>query len=191
VDLGWADVQDGQLQAGAERLRRGLDAHQATGASLWRAHFLALLASALAKTGNLADGLSLVQQAIDGSEGSGESYFLAELHRVKGEILLMHASAQHGTRRNALRTESRISLNRALTIAKQQEARSWELRAVVSCQFDPEAKASEIKNRLRSLYEWFKEGHETSDLRIAKDRLAISRDAQRLPSLNDKRRAIA
>jgi predicted ATPase len=191
VDLGWAEIQDGHLESGIDRLRRGLDAQQATGASLWKAHFLSLLASALARTGNLAEGLSLVQQAIGGSEESGESYFLAELHRVKGEILLMHAFAQQGARRNTLRTEARSSLDRALTTAKQQQTRSWELRAVLSRQFDPEAKTPELKSRLRSLYEWFKEGHETSDLRTAKDLIAIVGDAQRLPSPNDKRRAIA
>jgi predicted ATPase len=172
IDLGWAEVDEGHLAQGIERLRRGLSAHEATGARLWRAHFLALLARALAKAGHVPDGLSFAQQAIESSENGGESYFLAELHRVKGEILLAHGSSSSITPSLALRREAQNSFERALGTAKQQKAKSWELRAAMSCSFDEvTSKRCALESTLRSSYEWFKEGHATSDLRAAKSLL--------------------
>src|SRR5262249_16645 len=87
VDLGWAQIEQGQLDEGIENVRRGLAAQERTGAKLWRAHFLSVLAGGLGKK-DLADAaLATAQQAVEQLQQTGEGYPVAEIFRGKGELL--------------------------------------------------------------------------------------------------------
>ncbi len=91
---GWARVEQGQGKEGIVQLRQGLDAYRATGAKLWEPHWLALLAEAYGKTGQIKEGLALLSEALTLINNTGEQYYAAELYRLKGELLLARAREQ-------------------------------------------------------------------------------------------------
>src|SRR5882724_6955387 len=95
---GWAQVAPGQDEEGMAQIRRGLAALRATGAALRLPYYLALLAEACGQTGRAAEGLTLLAEALAQAHNTGESWTEAELHRLKGELLL----AQEGTRQRWL-----------------------------------------------------------------------------------------
>lgn len=92
------------------------------GGRLWSCQFLGLLAGQLLKVGELEEGLSTISKAISQSEQSGERYALAELYRIKGELMI----------KSGERALARSCFHEALTIAKQQQTKAWELRAQAS-----------------------------------------------------------
>src|SRR6185295_17897195 len=96
ITRGWAIIEQGRPQGTPgevsneeliEQMREGLAAHRATGAGVLCPHFLALLAEALARNGQHEEGLPLLEEALVVADGTGEGYYLAELHRIKGERL--------------------------------------------------------------------------------------------------------
>ena len=121
---GWARVAQGQDGEGLAQIRRGLAALRATGAALRLPYYLALLAEACGQTGHAAEGLTLLAEALAQAHKTGESWTEAELHRLKGELLLSLSADSHA--------EAEGCFHQALTIARRQQAKSWELRAAMS-----------------------------------------------------------
>jgi predicted ATPase len=119
---GWVKVKNGDVAEGISLLRSGLAAYRATGAEQWMAHHIALLARACEIAGQVEEGLTLLDDALQILERTGERWFLAELIRHKGQLLLRqgHSEAAEELYRNAL------------SIAEEQEAKLWELRAATS-----------------------------------------------------------
>ena len=99
-------------------------AWQAAGAELARPYYLALLAEACAKGGQAEEGLSILAEALATVHNTGERFYEAELYRLKGELLL--AQSAHQT------AEAEACFHQALDIARLQQAKSLELRAVMS-----------------------------------------------------------
>jgi predicted ATPase len=102
----------------------------------------------------------LLDEALESVERTGERWFEAELYRQKGELLL-----QQGHREAA-----EEQYHKALSIARAQEAKSWELRAAVSLarlRRDQDRHA-DARAALRQVYDWFTEGFDTPDLKEAK-----------------------
>jgi DNA-binding winged helix-turn-helix (wHTH) protein/predicted ATPase len=160
---GSALVEQGSVADGLEDLRRGLAAYEATGARLWRAYFLGLLAQALAKAGRNQEGLAAVSEALAVIRETGEHASAAELHRVYGELLLASASC-------GAAVEAEDCFKRALAIAREQRAKSWELRVATSLWTvarDRRARG-DARRLVRQTYDWFTEGHETADLKAAR-----------------------
>ena len=95
-------------------------------------------------------------------ETTKESWFEAELNRVAGEIALM-SPERH-------RSKAQAYFQRALTVARQQQAKSWELRAATSLARlrRDRGKVREARELLAPIYEWFTEGFDTRDLKEAK-----------------------
>ena len=91
---GWARVEQGHGKEGIVQLRQGLSAYRATGAKLWEPHWLALLAEAYGKTGQIKEGLVLLSEALTLVNNTGEQYYAAELYRLKGELLLVQTRNQ-------------------------------------------------------------------------------------------------
>jgi DNA-binding winged helix-turn-helix (wHTH) protein/tetratricopeptide (TPR) repeat protein len=87
IDLGWAAAELGNAEQGIEQMQRGLAAYLATGAKLWCPYFLGLLAGQLAKAGRMEEGLVAVAKGITLAEETEERYSLAELYRIKGELV--------------------------------------------------------------------------------------------------------
>ena len=106
------------------QLRQGLDAYRATGAEFQRPHFLGMLAEVHGSMGQPEAGLAALSEALALVETTGERYYEAELHRLKGELLLQHAAPEV--------SHAETCFQQALDIACRQEAKSLELRAAMS-----------------------------------------------------------
>jgi predicted ATPase len=110
----------------------------------------------------------LLDEAIQAAEATNERFFEAELHRLRGEILLMHGRTD----------EAEAELRRALTVAQRQQARWWELRAATSLarHWHKASKSLEAYSLLQPVYSWFVEGFDTIPLQEAKALLDELRD---------------
>src|SRR5262249_42524868 len=157
---GWVKVKNGHVAEGRSLLRGGLTAYQATGAEVGMPHFYALLASASEIAGQIEDALTPLDDALRTVARTGEGWFAAELHRLKGKVLLRqgHSGAAEELYRNALR------------IAQEQEAKLWELRAAMSLArlSRDRGRHAEARNLLAPVYGWFTEGFGTRDLQEAR-----------------------
>jgi predicted ATPase len=168
---GWALIGQGNDEQAAEEVRHGLAAWQSTGAQLMRPHFLALLAEACAPTRLDDSGLGLLDEALALSESTGERYYQAELHRLKGERLLARAR-NHGIDAAA------PCFEQSLAIARQQEALSQELRAAVSLArlHHGRSRSAMARDVILAVYKRFHEGFDTLDLREARGLLDLRAD---------------
>jgi predicted ATPase/class 3 adenylate cyclase len=162
VIRGWALAAGGQTEDGIAVIRRGLADYRATGAELFSPYFLALLADAHGRADQAAIGLSLLADALDGVERTGVRWIEAELHRVQGELRLALPEPDQ--------SEAEACFLRAMAIAREQQAKLWELRAATSlarlCR--DQSRRNQAHDLLAPLYDWFTEGFETADLRDAK-----------------------
>jgi predicted ATPase len=142
-------------------MRQGLAVWQATGAKVFRPYGLALLAEADAHVGQIEEGLTLLVEALAMAQDTGERRWEAELHRLKGELLLRHA-AEHDA-------EAEAYFHQALAVARQQQTKSLELRAAVSLSrlWQHQGKRIEARALLAPVYGWFTEGFDTADLQEA------------------------
>ena len=167
VMRGWALAEQGAWACGIAQLRQGLTAWVATNGEAHRTYYLALLADALGRGGQIEEGLSVLAEALALTNSTGEGYHRAELHRLQGEFLLRQQSAEVACR------EAEACFRRALTIARGQQARSLELRAAMSltrvCQ--KQDRQAEARPILAECYDWFTEGFDTPDLREANELL--------------------
>jgi predicted ATPase len=95
-------------------------------------------------------------------EKNTERLYEAEIHRLKGELLLQQSSDNH--------TEAETCFHQAITIAQNQQAKSWELRAATSLArlWQSQDKRQDAYDLLAPVYEWFTEGFDTADLKDAK-----------------------
>jgi len=147
---GWALVAQGQGEEGIAHMRQGLAAYQATGAKRGLPSFLALLAEAYGNVGRAEAGLRVLTEALAIVRTTGERWGEAELYRLKGELLLLQATARGGSDKAPIdsslvaetevgatgclprRAEAETCFQEALTIARHQQAKSWELRTAMS-----------------------------------------------------------
>ena len=123
VYLGWARARLGQTKAGLEELRKGLAAHTGNGNKAWVPIFQALLADVEVEH-NAEEALNKVDQALTLANETGEHWTDAFLYRIRGEILLKRDPANPAPAEEAFLT--------AITVAREQNARSFELRAALS-----------------------------------------------------------
>jgi predicted ATPase len=107
----------------------------------------------------LAEALRLV-------DDTEERWYQAELYRLKGELLLGLSTAPHA--------EAAACFQQALTVARHQQAKSWELRTAMSLGrlWQRQGKRAEARELLAPIYDWFTEGFDTVDLQDAKALLA-------------------
>jgi predicted ATPase len=168
---GWALAEQGQAEEGITQMRQGLAAWQATGAKNFRLHFLASLADTHRKVGQADEGLTLLAEALATVKETEERYWEAELYRLHGELLL----AQEGYRLQAVgfrekAEEAEECFLKAIEIARQQRAKSLELRVVMSLArlWQQQGKKEEARTMLAEIYDWFTEGFDTKDLQEAK-----------------------
>jgi class 3 adenylate cyclase/predicted ATPase len=158
---GWALAKQGRQEEGISQIRQGMAATQATGVELMKPYFLALLAEASWAAGQAEEGLTALTEAIDLASKTQERWCEAEFDRFRGELLLKQDES------NAAQAEG--CFQRAVEVARQQSARSWELRATISLARlrDKQGRRDEARDMLAEIYNWFTEGFETVDLREA------------------------
>jgi predicted ATPase len=159
---GWALVMQGESEAGLAQLRQGMAAVLATGQELSRPLCLVLLAEAVGHTGQAEEGLLLLAEALAAFEAIGRGDGLADAYRLQGELLLRQATP------DAPRAEA--CFQQALTIARRQQAKSWELRAATSLArlWQQQGKRNDACDLLAPVHGWFTEGFDTADLQEAK-----------------------
>lgn len=158
---GWARACAGQILSGLDELQEGLKSYQATGARLSLPYYLLLLADVFTLSGQHGEGLSTTQESLKILDESGERWFEAESYRRRGELLLAK-----GANENQVQSD----FERALEIARLQQARSLELRAAMSITrlWQKQAKYTAARELLTKIYNCFSEGFDTSDVREAK-----------------------
>jgi predicted ATPase len=157
---GWIEVTQGHTEEGSAQMRQGITARGTTGAVV-RTHFLALLVEAYMQGGQVEQGLNTIAEALSGVDKTGERFYAAELHRLKGELLLQQSPDNQ--------PEAESCFHQAIIIAKNQSAKSWELRAATSlARLWQKGKRDEARELLGDVYGWFTEGFDTADLIDAK-----------------------
>jgi predicted ATPase len=159
---GWALAAQGQVAEGIPQMHQGLAAYLATGAEMLRPYWLALLAEAYGKAGQAEEGLHALAQALVAVHNTGEHWCEAELYRLKGALLLWKAVPDA--------PQAEACFRQALVIARQQQAKSLELRAAMSLSRlrQQQGKRQEAHALLAEVYGWFTEGFDTADLQEAK-----------------------
>jgi class 3 adenylate cyclase/predicted ATPase len=163
---GWALALQGQGAAGLALLRQGMAALRATGAALGVPHFCAMLADVAARLGHVEDGLRALAEALAIVDTTGARVYEAELHRLRGELLLQQTMPEA--------QQAEVCFQHALDVARRQQAKSWELRAAMSLArlWQQQGKRAEARELLAPIYGWFTEGFDTADLQEAKVLLA-------------------
>jgi predicted ATPase len=144
------------------QVRAGLAAYRGTSAELESSHWLGLLADACLDTGQAEEGLRTIAEALGHVAQTGVVYYEAELHRLDGELRLRSDAPDE--------QRAEMSFHRAVEIARQQQAKSWELRATTSLArlWGEQGRRREGRDLLAAIYGWFTEGFNTADLKQAK-----------------------
>jgi class 3 adenylate cyclase/predicted ATPase len=153
---GWVKVKNGDVTDGMSLLQSGSAAYRATGSEAWTPHHISLLARACEIAGQIEEALARLEEALQIAERTGERWFAAELNRHKGQLLLRQGH-----------TEAAEQLYRkALSIAEEQGAKLWELRAAASLARlrRDQGHRAEARDLLAPVYDWFTEGFDTPDL---------------------------
>jgi len=165
----WGTMNEGSVLAltgrasdAIEMLICGIAALRATGATLCIPFGLLHLARAHAELGQFEEAWRRIGEAMTAVETAKEKWCEAEVHRIAGEIALMSPE------RDASKAE--LYFNRALVVARKQQAKSWELRAAMSLArlWRDHGKRQQAHDLLAPVYGCFTEGFDTLDLKEAK-----------------------
>jgi class 3 adenylate cyclase/predicted ATPase len=159
---GWALAHQGQVEEGIEQMTQGLSAYRAAGAVAMQPCFLALLAEGHGTRGEPDAGLTVLTEALALVDTTDERWYAPELYRLKGALLQQQSSDNQ--------TEAETCFTQAITIARQQQAKSFELRTATSLArlWQQQGKRQEAHDLLAQIYHWFTEGFDTADLKDAK-----------------------
>jgi predicted ATPase len=133
---------------------------EGAGAALLLPFYQTLLAETFVGLGRIEEGLAVVKEGMDIIERGEEHVWAADLYRVKGDLLAMNGADE---------SEAESCFQQALRIARQQQAKSYELRAAMSLSrlWHKQGKIAEARTLLSESYGWFTEGFDTVDLKRA------------------------
>src|SRR3984893_4687788 len=164
--LGWALIEEGKLTDGIANLSEGIADLDSIRNLISKSLFLGALADGYRKTGDAKRAQELLDEAIDWANQTGERFYECELHRLRGEVRLMGNDPNATAADNCFRT--------AITLARVQSAKGWELRATTSLAqlLTKQGRRDEARTMLADIYNWFTEGFDTADLIDAKNLLA-------------------
>ena len=184
---GWAMAESGQREEGIVQMREGLSLYQATGSALGRPYWLMLPTATQGLVGQAVEGLRTLAEAHASVLASGERYYEAEIYRLKGTLTLQQESQKSNgkSQKSKIETDPRplapdpqgeaeVCFLKAIEIARQQQAKSLELRAATSLArlWQQQGKQDSARDTLSTVYNWFTEGFATADLQEAKTLLA-------------------
>ena len=152
----------GKATGAVQMLTSGITAFRSTGGTVWMPWYLLYLTRAYGELGQLDDAWRCIDEAITAVETTKERWCEAEINRIAGEIALMSPDP------DTVKTEAYFE--RALAVARAQQAKSWELRAAMSMArlWRNQGKMHQARELLAPVYGWFTEGFDTRDLREAK-----------------------
>jgi class 3 adenylate cyclase/predicted ATPase len=154
--------QSGRALEAVEKLTSGIAAWRATGATLFTPTQLSWLAAAQAELGQFDDARRCLEEAINLMKTTKESWYEAEVNRIAGEVALK--SPDPDPKRASAYFE------RAIAVAREQKAKSWELRTAMSLArlWRDQGKTQQARDLLAPIYGWFTQGFGTLDLTTAK-----------------------
>jgi predicted ATPase len=163
---GWALAMQGQGAEGLTQVRQGIVACRATETVLYGPYFCTVLADVSANLGHTEDGLQALAEAHTLVEQHEDRYWEAEICRLRGVLLLRQTGTPPA--------EAEAWLQRALDVARRQEAKALELRAAMSLSrlWQQQGKQQEAYDLLAPIYHWFTEGFDTADLQDTRALLA-------------------
>src|SRR5262249_12820443 len=152
----------GQASKATQMINSGIGAWRSTGSTLWAPCYLSSLARAHAELGRFDDAWRLVGEAMTAAESTKARWCEADIYRTSGEIALMSADPDV--------TKAEICFARALALAREQQAKAWELRAAMNMArlWRDQGKRGQALNLLAPVYGWFTEGFDSLDLKGAK-----------------------
>jgi predicted ATPase len=162
---GWLFALTGKGSDAVRTITSGITSLRSTGATLYEPQHLQYLAMAYAELGQPDDAWRCIDDTIEAIERSKERWCEAEAYRIAGEIALKSLA------RDPAKAEAYF--DRALAVARQQQAKSWQLRAAMSMArlWRDQGKRKEARDFLAPVYGWFTEGFDTLDLKEAKNLL--------------------
>lgn len=195
---GWALATQGRTEEGIAQTLAGLQTLETSGVSLWLPFFLGLLAEAYKEERQIEEGLHTLDKTLTIANSTGQHWYDAELYRLKGELTLQKGardwgletglSSQARSLQPHVSREAEACVQKAIKIARQQQAKSFELRATMSllhlrhqqaaqpgsrnASHATQSKLAEAHQMLSDIYNWFTEGFDTKDLQEAKALLA-------------------
>jgi predicted ATPase/tRNA A37 threonylcarbamoyladenosine biosynthesis protein TsaE len=155
----------GRASKAIQMIPSGIAARRSGGSTTWEPLFLRYLARAYAELGQFNDAWRCIGEAVAAVATTKERWCEAEVHRTGGEIALVAPEPDAA--------QAQAYFERALSVARQQQAKSWELRAAMSMArlWRGEGKRQEAHELLAPVYSWFTEGFDTLDLKEAKELL--------------------
>ena len=159
---GCALAMIGKAVDAVQTITVAMTGHRSAGASIWVPFWLSYLTRAYSDLGNSDDAARCISEAITAVNTTGETWCETEVNRIAGEIALLSPQP------DAAKAEAYF--DRGLAIARQQQAKSWELRASMSLArlWRDQGKIDEARELLAPVYGWFTEGFDTLDLKEAK-----------------------
>ena len=162
LDQGILLALTGRATDAFHMLNSGLSAFRSTGSTVWTPWSLSCLAKAYAELDQFDHAWRCIGEAMTAMETTKETWCEAEVHRIAGDIALMSSHP------DAAKAEAYFE--RALAVARAQQAKSWELRAAMSMArlWRDQGKRDEARDLLAPVYSWFTEGFDTLDLKEAK-----------------------
>jgi predicted ATPase len=161
---GWASVEQGEFEKGIAEIQEGLEKERATGALLYEPYILGLLADAYIKNERYAQAFHFLDQArLRLDDENSERFYAAEIYRLLGET---HMRSQD-------LDQAEHYIGKGLKVAREQKAKSLELRLCVSMYdlYELRQNGEKYRSQLSELYRSFTEGFDTADLVKAKARL--------------------
>jgi predicted ATPase len=152
----------GKASDAIQKMTSGITAYRQTGSTVFMPLYLAYLARAYLDLGQFDDAWRCIGEAITAVEKTKEKWWEAEVNHMAGEIVLL------GQERDTTKAEAYFE--RALAVARQQQAKSWELRGAMSMArlWRDQGKKQEARELLAPVYCWFTEGFDTRDLKEAR-----------------------
>ena len=162
VQQGYVFALTGKASNAVQMITAAITAWRSTGSTLFVPLHLSYLARAYAELGQFDDARRCIDEAMTAVETTKERWCEADINRVAGEIALKSPEP------DAAKAEAYFE--RALAVAREQQAKSWELRAAMSMArlWRDQGKRDEARDLLAPVYGWFTEGFDTLDLKEAK-----------------------
>jgi len=159
---GYLLISQQQRDKGCELIRNALLAQRLRGPEREQSYFDSLVGEAYGIIGHTEEGLTTMGETLARVQTTGERFYEAELHRIKGELLLGQTTTDE--------REAEACFQKAIKVARGQSAKSLELRAAMSLSrlWQRKGKTAEARQLLAEIYGWFTEGFDTADLKEAK-----------------------
>jgi tetratricopeptide (TPR) repeat protein len=177
--LGETYTSQGKWAESIAQIQQSMSLARDMGAGMVRSASLTQLAAAYAGMGQRDTGLALFDEALALVQNNEEHWYEAETYRIKGELLLtQEGKSQKAKGKSQKGEDAEACFLKAIAVAQQQQAKSWELRASMSLArlWQQQGKQHAARTMLSTIYHWFTEGFDTADLRDAKALLEELKD---------------